>query len=69
MLTLNAVTVETVGCLQGGMAGVNTHALKSQGLKDTEDKMCDCLIPLVVTCCTVWSWPLATANQSNGTDT
>ena len=58
MLTLNAVSVETVGCLQGGTAGVNAHALKSQGLKNTEHKMCDCPIPLVVTCvqCGLGHW-------------
>ena len=49
ILTHNTVAEEIVGCLQQGMVGVNTHALESQGLKNTEHKMWDCPITLVVT--------------------
>lgn len=47
MLTLSVSTEETVGGLQGGMDGINIHALGSHGLKNTQHKKCNHLIPLV----------------------
>lgn len=47
MLTLSVLTEETVGGLQGEMAGISTHALGSHGLKNTQHKKCNHLIPLV----------------------